>query len=169
MARREEGGVLLEVEELRVGFAGDRGVTTQAVDAVSFTLRRGATLGLVGESGSGKSVTALAIMGLLPRDSARVSGRVRFEGRDLLALSEAERRNLRGNRMAMIFQEPMTSLNPSYTVADQIGEVLVRHRGLAPAVARAEAIALMDRVRIPSAAARADDYPHRLSAACASG
>ncbi len=154
---------LLQVENLHVAFAGDRGRVTRAVDGVSFSVGRGKTLGIVGESGCGKSVSALSIMGLLPKESARVSGHVRFDGKDLLTLPEPAMRDLRGNRLAMIFQEPMTSLNPAYTVGDQIGEALVRHRGMTPAEARLEAIGLLERVRMPSAKTRVDEYPHRLS------
>ena len=154
---------LLEVADLGVAFADDRGRSTIAVSGVTFAVRRGATLGIVGESGSGKSVTALAIMRLLDRASARVTGCVRFDGRDLAGLSERDMRDVRGNRIAMIFQEPMTSLNPSYTIGDQIGEALVRHQGLSAKAARAAAIELIARVRIPSPATRVDDYPHRLS------
>ena len=121
---------LIDVSGLKVVFHGDRGRTMHAVDTVNFDLARGATLGLVGESGCGKSVTALAVMGLLPKGAATVQGHVRFDGVDLVGLSDAQLRDLRGDRLAMIFQEPMTSLNPAYTIGDQIGEVLVRHRGL---------------------------------------
>jgi peptide/nickel transport system ATP-binding protein len=154
---------LVEVKELRVAFEGDRGRVTEAVSGVGFALGRGKTLGVVGESGCGKTVTALAMMRLLPKESARVSGSVRFEGRDLLDLPEREMRDLRGNRLAMIFQEPMTSLNPSYTVGDQVGEVLIRHRGFSRKDARAKAIEMLQRVRIPSPKARADEFPHELS------
>ena len=154
---------LLAVEDLRVVFEGDRGRCTTAVDGVTLSLDAGRTLGIVGESGCGKSVTALSIMRLLPRQGALMTGSVRFEGRDLLALPEREMRDLRGNRLAMIFQEPMTSLNPSYTVGDQIGEALVRHRGLTTKQARAAAIDMLARVRIPAPAERIDEYPHRLS------
>src|SRR4030088_3075266 len=121
---------LIEIEGLRVVFHGDDGRTTHAVDRVDLSVANGATLGLVGESGCGKSVTSLAVMGLLPRDSAEVTGSVRFDGIDLLKVSDQTLRDLRGNRLAMIFQEPMTSLNPSYTVGEQIIETLIRHRGL---------------------------------------
>ena len=121
---------LLAIENLRVVFHGDRGRRTVAVDGVDLSLARGSTLGLVGESGCGKSVTSLAVMGLLPKASAEVSGAVTFDGIGLLDLPDRELRDLRGDRLAMIFQEPMTSLNPSYTIGDQIIEVLVRHRGL---------------------------------------
>ena len=154
---------LLELRNLSVAFAGDRGQSTRAVDNVSFSLARGKTLGLVGESGCGKSVTALSILRLLPKDTARISGAIRFDGHDLLALPEPKMRDLRGNRLAMIFQEPMTSLNPSYTVGDQIGETLVRHRGLTRKEAHHAAIGLLEKVRIPSAASRIDDYPHHMS------
>ena len=156
-------GPLIEVADLKVVFHGDRGRITHAVDSVSFSLARGATLGIVGESGCGKSVTSLAIMGLLPAASAKVSGSVRFDGFDLLSISDDALRDLRGNRLAMIFQEPMTSLNPAYTIGEQIIEVLVRHRGLTRAQARERAIALLRDVRIPSPEQRVDDYPHKLS------
>jgi peptide/nickel transport system ATP-binding protein len=148
---------------LRVVFEGDRGRETMAVSGVSFTLMPGRTLGIVGESGCGKSVSALSIMRLLPRTGARMSGSVLFEGTDLAVLSERQMRDLRGNRLAMIFQEPMTSLNPSFTVGDQIGEALTRHRSLSARDARAAAIDLLDRVRIPSPRDRVDEFPHKLS------
>ena len=154
---------LLEIEDLRVRSRVTRGGRRAPSTASAFALEQGRTLGIVGESGCGKSVTALSIMRLLPKDTAQIAGCIRFEGRDLLVALRAEMRDLRGNRLAMIFQEPMTSLNPSYTVGDQIGETLVRHRGLAKGEARREAIGLLERVRIPSAAARVDDYPHQLS------
>jgi peptide/nickel transport system ATP-binding protein len=154
---------LLEVAGLRVAFTDGRGRITEAVAGTSFSIKRGQTLGIVGESGSGKSVTALSIMRLLPKDSATISGSIRFDGRDLATLTEREIQDLRGNRMAMIFQEPMTSLNPSYTIGDQIGETLIRHRGLSKKEAHAEAIEMLRRVRIPSPESRVDDYPHKLS------
>jgi peptide/nickel transport system ATP-binding protein len=154
---------LLAVENLHVAFEGDRGLVTQAVAGVSFALARGRTLGIVGESGCGKSVTALAIMRLLPRPNTRVSGAVLFEGRDLGQLPERTMQDLRGNRLAMIFQEPMTSLNPSFTVGDQIGEALQRHRGLSASAARRAAIGMLERVRMPSPEVRVDEYPHKLS------
>jgi peptide/nickel transport system ATP-binding protein len=154
---------LVEVNDLRVAFEGDRGRVTEAVSKIGFTLGRGKTLGLVGESGCGKTVTALALMRLLPNDTARVSGSVQFEGRELLNLPERQMQDLRGNRLAMIFQEPMTSLNPSYTVGDQVGEALIRHRGLSRKGARAKAIEMLKRVRIPSPEARIDEFPHKLS------
>ena len=154
---------LLVIEDLHVTFHGERGRVTHAVDGVSLSVPRGATLGIVGESGCGKSVTSLAVMGLLPQATAEVSGRVRFDGLDLTTLPDGELRDLRGNRLAMIFQEPMTSLNPSYTVGEQIIEVLVRHRGLSPRAARDRAIEMLRRVHIPSPERRLDDYPHKLS------
>jgi peptide/nickel transport system ATP-binding protein len=153
---------LLAIDNLRVVFHGDRGRRTVAVDGVSLTLARGQTLGIVGESGSGKSVTSLAVMGLLP-SSAEISGAVTFDGISLFDLGDRALRDLRGNRIAMIFQEPMTSLNPSYTIGEQIAEVLVRHRGLSEKQAREKAIALLRRAGIPSPAERIDDYPHKLS------
>jgi peptide/nickel transport system ATP-binding protein len=154
---------LLEIDNLKIVFHGDRGRKTHAVDRLDLTLKRGRTLGLVGESGCGKSVTALAIMGLLAKDTAEVTGHIRFDGVDLLALPDRAIRDLRGDRLAMIFQEPMTSLNPAYTIGDQIAESLVRHRSLSRREAHKRAIELLRRVNIPSPAERADDYPHRLS------
>jgi len=154
---------LLSVTDLRVAFEGDRGSITEAVGGVSFSLMAGRTLGIVGESGCGKSVTALSIMRLLPKTGTRLSGSVRFEGHDLTALPERAMQDLRGNRLAMIFQEPMTSLNPSFKVGDQIGEALVRHRGLSAKDSRSAAIDMLQRVRIPSPEDRVDEYPHRLS------
>jgi peptide/nickel transport system ATP-binding protein len=156
-------GPLVEIDGLKVVFRGDYGRVTHAVDSVDLEIARGATLGLVGESGCGKSVTALAIMGLLPAMTAEVSGTVRFDGIDLFGLGDGAMRDLRGNRLAMIFQEPMTSLNPSYTVGEQISESLVRHRGLSRAEARSHAVELLRRVHIPSPERRIGDYPHKLS------
>ena len=130
-------------------FRTDHG-PAHAVDGVSFVVDAGETLCVVGESGCGKSVTALSLMGLLPRPAAQVSGRIAFEGRDLLALDQSALADLRGNRLAMIFQEPMTSLNPAFTVGSQLTEVLVRHRGTKPAEARAAAIEMLRQVRIPA-------------------
>ncbi len=153
---------LLELHRLAVSFATDDG-TVRAVDGIDLSLERGRTLGLVGESGCGKSVTSLAVMGLLPPENSKIEGEVRFEGRDLLQLAAHEIRDLRGARLAMIFQEPMTSLNPSYTIGDQIIEAIQRHQGLAAAPARARAIEMLRLVRIPSPEKRVDDYPHKLS------
>jgi len=154
---------LLAIEDLRVAFPQGDGRVNRAVDGVSFKVDSGRTLGVVGESGCGKSVTSLAVMGLLPKGAAEVSGAVRFEGRDLLTASDRTLRDLRGDRMAMIFQEPMTSLNPAYTVGDQIAEAVVRHRGTSRKEADAHAVEMLRRVRIPTPEARVHDYPHRLS------
>jgi peptide/nickel transport system ATP-binding protein len=154
---------LIEIERLRVLFHGDDGRVTHAVDSVDLSVAHGATLGLVGESGCGKSVTSLAIMGLLSKQSAEVSGAIRFDGFDLLETSDQTMRDLRGNRVAMIFQEPMTALNPSFTIGDQIIETILRHRGGSRQQARARAVALLRRVHIPSPEKRIDDYPHKLS------
>ncbi len=154
---------LLSVEGLTVAFATGRG-PVNAVEAVTLAMEPGEILGIVGESGSGKSVTALAIMGLLPRPPARiVAGRVLFDGADLLTLSERRLRRLRGPGIGMVFQEPMSSLNPVFTIGDQIGETLRAHERLGPAARRARTVALLDRVGIPSAARRLDDYPHQMS------
>jgi peptide/nickel transport system ATP-binding protein len=154
---------LLDVRNLSVSFGGSDGDTVSAVDDVSFTVTAGRTLGLVGESGSGKSVTSLAIMQLLPKGAAKVSGSVMLEGRDLLAAKDAEMRDLRGNTLAMIFQEPMTSLNPAYRIGDQVAEALIRHQGLSKSEARRRAIDLLRLVRIPSPERRSQDFPHKLS------
>jgi peptide/nickel transport system ATP-binding protein len=156
-------GPLLKVEDLGVAFHGADGRITRAVDGVSFEVRRGRTLGIVGESGCGKSVTSLAIMGLLPQRGTDVSGTITFDGQNLRTLHPDAFRDLRGNRMAMIFQEPMTSLNPSFTVGDQIMEAVLRHRAVTPKEARAHAVEMLRRVRIPNPEQRFDDYPHRLS------
>jgi oligopeptide/dipeptide ABC transporter ATP-binding protein len=159
----EDRAPLLEVRDLRTSFATEGG-EMRAVDGVSFAIRPETTLGLVGESGCGKSVTALSIMGLVPQPPGRIAGgEIVFEGEDLLRLSPSRLRDLRGNEIAMIFQEPMTSLNPAFTVGDQIAEALERHRGLSRAEAMARAVELLGRVRIPSPESRAHDYPHKLS------
>jgi peptide/nickel transport system ATP-binding protein len=152
---------LLEVRDLSVLLQTHRG-PAHAVRNVSFTLERGATLGLVGESGCGKSITVMALMGLLP-ENAKVTGSIRFEGRELVGLPERELCKLRGDRIGMIFQEPMTALNPVHTVGRQVAEPLRLHRGMAAADARREAIALLDRVGIPDAGRRIDAYPHQFS------
>jgi oligopeptide/dipeptide ABC transporter ATP-binding protein len=154
---------LLEVRDLRTWFDGDGG-TYRAVDGVSFTLGAGRTLGIVGESGCGKSVTSLSIMGLVPQPPGRIAGgEILFEGVDLLKLDPAALRDLRGARMAMIFQEPMTSLNPAYTVGEQIVEGILRHRPIGRAAARARALEMLRLVRIPAPEQRLDEYPHKLS------
>jgi peptide/nickel transport system ATP-binding protein len=160
----EPGGAapLLEVSELRTHFATDDG-EFRAVDGVSFTLFPGRTLGVVGESGCGKSITALSIIGLVPRPGRIAGGAVLFEGTDLVGLLAAQLRALRGNRISMIFQEPMTSLNPAFTIGDQIAEVILRHRPVTPREARERAIEMLRRVRIPAPEQRFNDYPHKLS------
>ena len=152
---------LLRVSDLTVELQTSRGMAP-AVRGVSFELEPGGTLGVVGESGCGKSITALAIMGLLP-DGARTTGRVDLDGTDLLTLDEAARCRIRGNRIAMIFQEPMTSLNPVHRIGRQIAEPLRLHRGLRGANARDEVLRLLDRVGLPDPARRIDAYPHQLS------
>ncbi len=152
---------LLEVSGLSVELATHSGPAT-AVREVGFTLQRGDTLGLIGESGSGKSLTALALMGLLP-EGARVHGSVRFDGQELLGLPDAALCRLRGHRMAMVFQEPMTALNPLHPIGRQVAEPLRLHRGLSARAARQEAVRLLDRVGIAQAALRLDAYPHQFS------
>jgi peptide/nickel transport system ATP-binding protein/oligopeptide transport system ATP-binding protein len=154
---------LLEVRGLKTHFATDRGLF-RAVDGVSFSVPRGRTVGLVGESGCGKSVTSLSVMGLVPSPPGKVEAEaVMFGGANILALSADERRRLRGSKMSMIFQEPMTSLNPVHTVGQQIVEAIMAHSELSPAEAKARAIEMLELVRIPSAARRFDDYPHNMS------
>jgi peptide/nickel transport system ATP-binding protein len=153
--------MLLEIADLSIDLPTPNGVR-RIVREASFTLDHGETLGVVGESGSGKTMTALALMGLLP-DGATTSGAILFEGRDLTRLGESEMRDLRGNRVAMIFQEPMTALNPLHSIGRQIAEPLILHRGLSKAAARAEAVELLRRVGLPDPARRARAYPHELS------
>ena len=152
---------LLEVHDLRVTLQTSRGAH-EALRGISFDLDRGQTLGLIGESGCGKSITALALMGLLP-DGATVSGSIRFGGQELTTLDEAALCRLRGRKMGMVFQEPMTALNPLHTVGHQIAEPLRLHQGLSRSAARAEALRLLQRVQLPQAAQRLDAYPHQLS------
>ncbi len=159
--RGSEAQALLEVRELVVRLHTARGSVAAVRDA-SFSIARGQTLGLIGESGCGKSITALALMGLLP-EGAEVAGSIRFAGREMVGLAESELCRIRGDRVAMIFQEPMTALNPVHTVGRQVGEPLVLHRGLGAAEARAQAITLLDRVGLPDARRRVDAYPHQLS------
>jgi oligopeptide transport system ATP-binding protein len=154
---------LLEVRNLETQFKTQDGVV-KAVNNVSFYVNRGETLGIVGESGSGKSVTSLSVMRLIPNPPGRITGgEVIFDGQDLLKMSEEEMRDLRGNRIAMIFQDPMTSLNPVLTVGQQITESLVLHLKLSQSEARSRAIELLNMVGIPSAAKRIDEYPHQFS------
>jgi len=154
---------LLEVEDLRTHFFTRDGVV-RAVDGVSFSIDPGETLALVGESGCGKSVTSLSIMRLIASPPGRVvGGSIRFEGRDLLGLTEPEMRKVRGNEISMIFQEPMTSLNPVLTIGRQIAETLVLHRGMSRTDAMTRTIELLRLVHIPEAARRAAEYPHQMS------
>ena len=154
-----QGKPLLDVQHLSVTFGGP----TPAVDDVSFEIAAGETLGLVGESGSGKSVTAFSILRLLQSPGRITGGRVMFEGRDLLALTENEMRDVRGDRVSLIFQEPMTALNPVMRVGDQIAEALMVHGKATRAEARALAVELLEAVKISDAPRRVRDYPHQLS------
>ena len=155
--------VILALEDLHTHFFTDVGVA-RAVDGVSYEIRRGKTLGVVGESGCGKSVTALSIMGLVPRPPGRiVGGAIKFKGTDLTKLSSESLRKLRGNDIAMIFQEPMTSLNPVYTVGDQITEGILNHEDVTNEEARDRAIEMLSKVGIPSPEIRVADYPHHMS------
>ncbi len=152
----------LELDELKVSFRTEDGVV-RAVDGVSFSLQRGRTLAIVGESGSGKSVTSQAIMGLHSRRSATISGHAWVDGVDIVTAPETEVRDLRGKSMAMIFQDPLSSLHPFYKVGAQLVEAVRAHEGVSKAEARKRAIAMLDRVGIPNATQRADDYPHQFS------
>jgi len=155
--------VLLEVRDLQTHFTTDEG-TVRAVDGVSFTIEAGKTLGMVGESGCGKSVTALSILRLVPSPPGRiVAGRILYQGRDLMSLSDREMRAVRGNEIAMIFQEPMTSLNPVFTVGDQIGEAIRLHQKTSRRETRERAIEMLRLVEMPEPARRVDEYPHQLS------
>ena len=154
---------LLDVQGLTTAFMTGRGEIT-AIEEVSFSLKEGEILGIVGESGSGKSVTALTIMGLLPTPPARIAaGKVLFQGQELTKLSSREMQRIRGPGIAMIFQEPMTSLNPVFSIGDQIMETIKAHESLSAAALRKRAIDMLDKVGIPSAARRLDDYPHQMS------
>ncbi|MCS6854760.1 MAG: ABC transporter ATP-binding protein [Elioraea sp.] len=153
---------LLEVVDLRTHFRTPDG-TVRAVDGVSFHIDAGETLAVVGESGCGKSVTSMSILRLIPEPPGRVTGRITFRGRDLLSMSEREIRRIRGNEISMIFQEPMTSLNPVLTVGRQIRETLKLHQGLDDRAAEARAIEMLDLVHIPEARRRVKEYPHQLS------
>src|SRR5229473_3496805 len=154
---------LLEVRDLRTEFRSG-GSVFAAVDGVSFSLAPGETLGIVGESGCGKSVTSLSIMRLVPSPAGRIAGgEIRLEGRNLLDLTEAEMRAVRGDAISMIFQEPMTSLNPVQTAGEQIVEAIRLHRAVSAAEARARALEMLKLVRIPSPETRLDEYPHQLS------
>ncbi len=152
---------MLEVNDLSVRLQTPRG-PADAIRAVSFGLQRGETLGLVGESGCGKSITAMALLGLLP-ESASVSGSIRFDGQELVGQPDSALRLLRGNRIGMVFQEPMTALNPVHTIGHQVAEPLRLHRGIGREQARAQSITLLERVGIRNAAGRMDAYPHQFS------
>lgn len=155
--------VLLDVKNLKTQFRTDDG-TFYAVDDVSFQVRRGRTLGIVGESGCGKSVSSLSVMRLIQKPGLITQGEIFFEGRDLLKISEEEMRTLRGSELAMIFQEPMTSLNPVYTIGNQIDEAIKQHHPkMSSREVRARTVAMLQKVGIPSPEKRADDYPHQLS------
>ncbi|MFF3499023.1 ABC transporter ATP-binding protein [Streptomyces sp. NPDC003247] len=155
--------MLLDVRDLHIEFRTRDGVA-KAVNGVSYGVDAGETLAVLGESGSGKSVTAQAVMGILDTPPGRITGgEILFRGRDLLKLKEEERRAVRGAQLAMIFQDALSSLNPVLTVGDQLGEMFVVHRGLSRKDARARAVELMDRVRIPAARERVRDYPHQFS------
>ncbi|MEE1939225.1 ABC transporter ATP-binding protein [Streptomyces sp. TRM 70361] len=158
-----DGGPLLEVRDLHVEFASRDGLV-RAVNGVDCSVSAGETLAVLGESGSGKSVTAQAVMGILDMPPGRISrGEVLFRGRDLLGMTEDERRRIRGSRISMIFQDALSALNPVYSVGFQLGEMFRVHRGLSRREAKAKAVELMDRVRIPAARARVNDYPHQFS------
>ena len=159
----DQGEWLLEIEGLKTYFHTDEGVA-KAVDGVSYAIRPGETLGVVGESGSGKSVTALSILQLLPMPPGRFEGgSIRFRGEELIGADEERLREVRGNDIAMIFQEPMTALNPVFTVGNQIGETVKLHQGLDDEAARARAIEMLTKVGIPAPEKRVDEYPHQLS------
>jgi len=162
VVRAREGQHLLEIDGLRTHFFTQDGVV-KAVDGVSFGIRHGETLGVVGESGCGKSITALSVMRLIERPGRVVEGSIRFAGRDLLALSDEEMRDVRGNAISMIFQEPMTSLNPVYACGDQIAEAVSLHEGIPRREADARAVEMLGQVGIPDPARRAREYPHQLS------
>ena len=153
---------LLEVDRLQTHFASPEG-HVRAVEGLSFAVEAGETVAIVGESGCGKSVTSLSILRLVPEPPGRMAGAIRFDGRDLLALPEREMRKLRGNDIGMIFQEPMTALNPVLTVGQQIGESLRLHRGLSSREAEARAVAMLELVGIPAPGRRVREYPHQLS------
>jgi peptide/nickel transport system ATP-binding protein len=153
---------LLEIENLQVQFRTPDGVN-RAVNGVSFHVDEGETLAVVGESGCGKSVTAMSVLRLVPEPPAKLAGAIRFRGRDLFALTDREMRGIRGNDISMIFQEPMTSLNPVLTIGFQIAEAMIYHRGLGRGAAEVETLRILERVRVPAARQRLNEYPHRFS------
>ncbi len=155
--------VLLSVRDLKVTFATG-GRTVRALDGVNFEIEEGQTFGLVGETGCGKSVTALSVLRLIPHPPGRIAGgEIHFRGKNLLTLSDEEIRSIRGKEISMIFQEPMTSLNPVFRIGDQISEVIRMHQGLSPAAAWSKAVEMLDKVRIPDAGRAAKQFPHQLS------
>src|SRR4051794_38975054 len=154
--------LLLDVNDLKVHFATEDGIV-RAVDGVSFELERGQVLGIVGESGSGKSVTAMTLMGLTRDVNSRFEGEVLYKGRDLLEISDAEMQNFRGNEIGMIFQDPMTSLNPVYRIGEQIVEAIQAHERLDKGTAQRRAVELLRQVGIPNPESRVDDFPHQFS------
>ncbi|MEU2371483.1 ABC transporter ATP-binding protein [Streptomyces pseudogriseolus] len=154
---------LLTVDELTVTFGGRGRKESRAVDGISFEVDQGQVVGLVGESGCGKSVTSLALMGLLPAKGLTIGGRAEFDGTDLFTMNPSARRDLRGSEMAMIFQDPLSSLNPVVPIGVQVTEILERHRGMKGEAARKEAAHLLDRVGIPDPTRRLKEYPHQLS------
>jgi peptide/nickel transport system ATP-binding protein len=160
--KSEKGSIVLSVKDLKTSFKTKDG-WTKVVKGVSFDLKAGETLAIVGESGSGKSVTAMSIMRLLNKEKSQVEGSVKLLGRELMTLSDTEMRTVRGNDMSMIFQEAMTSLNPVFTIGDQITEAILLHKQVSHAEAEAEAIRLLEKVRIPAAKQRFKDYPHNFS------
>ncbi len=162
VAPGRNGQPLLEVKNLKTYFELDDGLA-KAVDGVSFSVERGKTLGIVGESGCGKSVTGLSIMRLVSPPGRIVDGEILFDGRDLLRLPEPEMRRLRGREISMVFQEPMTSLNPVFTVGAQIIETILLHEQVSGRDARDRAIDMLRKVKIPAAESRIDDYPHQMS------
>ncbi len=154
---------ILEVKDLRIYFESEYGIA-KAVDGVSYSVKKGKTLGIVGESGCGKSITSLAILGLIPHPPGIIAGgQILYKGRDLLKFSDRAIREVRGHKISMIFQEPMTALNPILTVGEQIIEVIRRHLNKTPKEARDKAVHLLEQVGIPSPEARIDEYPHELS------
>jgi peptide/nickel transport system ATP-binding protein len=157
-----EPSAMLDIRDLRIHFPTDDGLV-KAVDGLSFALDRGRTLGIVGESGSGKSVTSLGILGLYNTGNSQMSGKIYLDGEDVVAADQARVRELRGNKMAMIFQDPLSSLHPYYTVGDQIAEAYLIHNKVGKKAARTHAVDLLKRVGIPQAATRVDDYPHQFS------
>jgi peptide/nickel transport system ATP-binding protein len=162
VSQTRSGGPFLDVRDLRVHFPTDDGLV-KSVDGLSFSLRRGRTLGIVGESGSGKSVSSLAIMGLLTSTNARISGEIRLDGEELVGADPDAVRKLRGQKMAMIFQDPLSSMHPYYKVGAQIIEAYRIHNHVTKSQARQHAIDLLGRVGIPSPGSRVDDYPHQFS------